>query len=85
MGKFYVGVSKNPKERLKLHNRGKGAKYTSDCGGFQIVYKETHKVLEDACKREKQIKGWSRAKKKALISGNIGKLQKLSRNKSRDG
>jgi len=82
VGKFYVGVSKNPKERLKLHNKGKGAKYTSDYKGFQIVYKEEHKVLADACRRERQLKGWSRAKKKALISGNIDRLQELSRSKS---
>ncbi len=81
VGKFYVGVSKNLEERLRLHNKGKGAKYTSDYKGFQIVYKEEHNVLADACKREKQIKGWSRAKKKALISGNIDRLQELSRSK----
>ena len=44
-----------------------------------VVYSEQYNTKREAENREKQIKGWSRAKKRALISGNIKKLESLSR------
>jgi len=48
----------------------------------QLVYCEKSGSLDDAMKRERQIKKWSRAKKEALINGELEALKKLS--KSRD-
>jgi putative endonuclease len=45
----------------------------------QLVYQEEFKRLDDAVKRERQIKKWSRAKKEALIRGEMETLQKLSK------
>jgi len=65
-----VGISPNPKLRLKKHNTGNGAKMSTDQGGFTLIY--TSKPFKDksaAMEREIQIKGWTRAKKEKLISG----------------
>jgi predicted GIY-YIG superfamily endonuclease len=43
-----------------------------------LKYFETIALLDDAIKREEQIKKWSRAKKKALIEANVDKLRALA-------
>lgn len=69
-GRYYVGISTNPDKRLKLHNKGLGAKLARDQGGFKIVYvSEPMLNQSDARFREIQIKGWTRLKKEKLISG----------------
>jgi len=49
---------------------------------FSLVYHETHDNRRAVLAREKQIKRWSRAKKEALIEGDIEKLKRLSSGKS---
>lgn len=78
---FYVGVTSDLKRRLRDHKSGFSS-HTKRYKAIELVYKEEYSVRSVAEEREKQIKGWSRAKKKALISGNIDKLQGLSRSKS---
>ncbi len=66
-------------ERLNEHIRGYSP-YTRKFSDINLVYSESdYKTREDAEKREKQLKGWSVAKKKALISGDKELLKKLSR------
>jgi len=48
----------------------------------KLVYQESYQNLNDAIKGERQIKKWSRAKKEALIKGELETLKILS--KSRD-
>jgi putative endonuclease len=69
-GSYYTGVSANVKKRIALHNAGRGAKYTRGRRPVQLVYLENCKSLSLALKRERQIKGWKRARKEALVSGN---------------
>src|SRR5699024_12647412 len=56
--------------RLLMHERGKGAKYTRGRGPFQVVYKEEFTSKGDALRREIEIKKMRRHEKIALISTN---------------
>lgn len=72
--KLYVGVSLNPIQRLKDHNKKHGADFTQD-GRFQIVFIEVYNTLSEARKREIQIKKWRREKKDFLIKRYTQGLQ----------
>lgn len=63
---LYIGISENPEQRLKDHNKGLGATFTEQ-GQFQIVFLEKHPDLSSARKREIQFKKWRRDKKEKLI------------------
>lgn len=63
---LYTGITRNLEKRLNEHNSGL-SKSTKNRGPVNLVYKEYFKTIEDAAKREKEIKGWSRKKKENLI------------------
>lgn len=65
---YYVGSTINLLHRIREHNDGLDF-YTKNKRPVTLVYFEEYSTQEDAYKREKQIKGWSRAKKEKLISG----------------
>lgn len=73
---YYVGLTHNVEERLKSHKSKKNIA-TKEYSQIELLYTETYKARPVAEKREKQLKGWSVAKKKALIIGNIPLLKKL--------
>jgi putative endonuclease len=62
------------------HHAGDGCHYTMDRLPVELIYLEVFDQIDQAFYREKQIQKWSRAKKEALIYGNIKKLKHLSRN-----
>lgn len=74
---YYVGITDNLERRLNEH-KNKKSFYTKQFSDIKMVYSEKFNNKIIAEKRELQIKGWSNAKKKALIQGNIKKLVKLS-------
>ena len=78
-GSFYVGSTTNLENRLKTHNQGEGANHTAKRRPVQLVYHERLDSFNDAVKRERQVKKWSREKKEALIRGEKEKLKKLSK------
>ncbi len=78
-GSYYVGLTTNLENRVKTHNQGKGPTYTAKRRPVQLVYHERFNNLDDAVRREGQVKKWSRAKKEALIRGEMETLQKLSK------
>ena len=67
-GSFYTGITTNLDQRTKDHNRGRGSKYTAYRHPVKLVYSEPHPDRSSALKREAQIKGWPRSKKKNLIN-----------------
>lgn len=79
---LYIGSTNNLEERLKRHKKSQAARFTSQNRGFKLVYKEEVNTLQEAMRREKQIKSWTRAKKEALINGNTDLLKKLSKKTS---
>jgi len=68
-GTFYTGHARDIDERIRAHNSGKAAKYTSGRLPVELVYSEVHETRSLAAKREYEIKGWKRARKQALIEG----------------
>ena len=78
---YYVGCTSNLKRRLQEHQTGRGADFTKGHLPFKLVYTEEYPTLEEAYKRERQLHGWSRAKKDALILGDIEALKRLSKSK----
>ncbi len=69
-GRYYVDITNDPKRRLEKHNSGIGSKFAREQGPFTLVY-VSHPLQDKstARKREIQLKGWSKAKKEKLISG----------------
>ena len=74
-----VGSTTNLEQRIKKHQSGWGAQYTCAHKPIELVYTEEYATYQEAFNRERQIKGWSRAKKEALIAGNFESLKRLSR------
>jgi predicted GIY-YIG superfamily endonuclease len=75
---LYIGQTNNLEKRIREHidHLEKAAKFTKEHGDFKLVYQEEFNTRLESMRREKQLKGWTRAKKEALISGNL-KLLKI--------
>lgn len=79
-GSYYVGSTNNLELRLKQHERGEGANHTKKHLPIKLLYFEEFERIESAFHREKQIQGWCRKKKEALINANYERLIRLSKN-----
>ena len=66
-GTLYTGFARDPDARVRVHNSGKGSKYTRSRRPVSLVYSESCESQSAALKRERQLKLWSRAQKEALI------------------
>ena len=82
---YYTGSTWHLEQRIEEHNSGtsaplsnRGANYTSKRLPVKLVYFEEYSRIEDAFKREKQVQGWTKKKKAALILGKYSDLHKLS-------
>jgi putative endonuclease len=73
---LYTGVTNNLDRRLKEHLK-KTSHYTGYNPPRKILYTKLFSTKSKVTKREKQIKGWTRRKKLALIEGNLDLLKKL--------
>ena len=77
-GSYYTGSTIRLERRIQEHKSGKGANHTKKYPPIELLYCEKHKHVAEAFYREKQIQGWSRKKKEALISGKSNLLPQLS-------
>ncbi len=66
---LYIGVTNNLVERLDEHyqKRGNDETWAGKYYCYKLIYYETFKYIDKAIEREKQLKGWTRAKKEFLI------------------
>ncbi len=64
---LYIGVTGNLPQRIYHHQQGKGSTFTKQYNVMDLLYAEPYEYVDDALCREKQLKGWSHAKKLALI------------------
>ncbi len=78
-GSYYVGSTKDLERRLWQHSEGLGAKYTARRRPVELVYAEEYTSIADAYQREKQVQGWGRKKREALIRGGYDALPELAR------
>lgn len=79
-GSYYTGSTNNLELRLTQHQNGKGANHTKKHLPVRLVYHEEFQRMDEAFYKEKQVQGWSRKKKDALILGQLEKLPGLSKN-----
>jgi putative endonuclease len=77
-GKYYTGSTIDLDKRLAEHQDGLGANFTRKYLPVKLVYVESFERIDQAFNREKQIQGWSRKKKEALIASDLNSLHKLS-------
>ena len=75
---FYTGVTNNLSRRLLEHKEGKGSIFTSKYNLFELVYYEVILGIEQAIKREKQLKNWHREWKINLIRSINPEMKDLS-------
>ena len=75
---YYTGSTKHLEIRIEQHQKGEGANHTKKRLPIELIYFEEYYRIDLAFYREKQIQGWSRAKKEALINGDINLLPSLS-------
>src|ERR1051325_779470 len=78
-GSYYVGSTKDLELRFSQHESGKDSRYTSGRLPVQLVYCEEYDRISDAFYREKQVQGWTRRKREALINGNPELLPALAK------
>ena len=89
-GQYYVGSTTNIVRRMDEHQLGstgspqveaqhRGAKFTKAHQPVKLVYTEEYNDEHEARMREQQLHGWSRAKKEALIRGDIETLKQLAK------
>ena len=62
---FYTGYAKDIKKRMKLHNEGKGAKYTRGRGPFELVYAQSFKTKGEALQMSIRLNSSLERKRKA--------------------
>ncbi len=78
-GTYYTGITNDVDRRLKEHNAGINPKaFTFGRRPVEVVYREIFNNVVQAIAWEKQIKGWSRKKKEAVIAGNWDILPELA-------
>jgi putative endonuclease len=78
-GSYYTGSTIDLERRLWQHQNGLGAKHTAKRLPVELVYCEFFEEVSDAFYREKQIQGWSRKKKQALMAGDDNLLHQLAK------
>ncbi|MFH1230763.1 MAG: GIY-YIG nuclease family protein, partial [Planctomycetota bacterium] len=66
---LYSGITNDLVQRVKKHNSGKGAKFTSVRNPVKLVFSEKYDNISLARKREEQVKRWSKMKKEDMIKG----------------
>jgi len=75
---YYTGKTQKLEERIAQHQNGTFKGYTSKRLPVELVYVHGFSTYHDAIQAERQIKGWSHAKKKALVHGDFELLHDLS-------
>jgi len=79
-GNYYTGSTIDLERRLAQHQAGEGANFTRKHLPVELLYYEEFQRIDEAFYREKQVQGWSRAKKEALIHNCPKELPGLSKN-----
>ena len=76
---YYTGSTNNLELRLAQHQNGEGAHHTAKRLPLELVYVEEFNRIDEAFYREKQVQGWSRKKKEALIQEMPEHLHELAK------
>jgi putative endonuclease len=77
-GTLYIGMTNNMERRVAEHKSGEFEGFASEHHCHRLVYYECFQFVQDAINREKQLKGWRRSKKIALIESKNPRWQDLA-------
>lgn len=80
-GSYYVGSTRALEARVDEHQQGRGARYTARRRPVTLVWTLETDRIDEAYVLERQLQGWSRAKREALIEGRLADLPRLSRSR----
>jgi putative endonuclease len=84
-GSYYTGVTNDLDRRLSEHEKGLNPNcYTFKRRPVKLVFHESFNDVNQAIAFEKQVKGWRRAKKEAIINGDWHLLPELSKKHSKE-
>ena len=78
-GSYYTGSTTDLERRLEQHQNGEGANHAKKRLPVSLLYYEEYSRIDEAFYREKQVQGWSRKKKEALIEGKSELLPLLAK------
>jgi putative endonuclease len=80
---YYTGTTRAYLDlRIAEHNAGTFPGFTATRRPVELVYSEYFNQIVDAIAAERQVKGWSRAKKEALMAGDFARIEKLARRRA---
>jgi tRNA/rRNA methyltransferase len=78
---YYVGHTDDLERRLAQHHAGTVSGYTQGRRPVRLVFSEEFPTRQEALAAERQLKGWSRAKKEAMIMGNWDRVRLLAKSR----
>jgi putative endonuclease len=81
-GSYYTGHTDNLEKRIREHDFGTFECYTKTRLPIKLVYQQACQTREECLRAEQRVKGWSRAKKAAMVRGDWAEVSRLARNKS---
>jgi putative endonuclease len=82
-GAYYTGTTRaDLDQRVTEHQLGRFPGFTEQRRPVVLVYSEYFDQIVDAIAAERKVKGWSRAKKEALMAGDFGRLESLARRRT---
>ena len=80
-GRLYVGHTDNLEHRIAQHQSGSIPGFTRDYLPVEYIWSQEFPTRIEALTAERQIKGWSRAKKLALVRGDWDRISFLAKSK----
>ena len=81
-GSYYTGHTDNLEARVSQHHAGTYPCYTANRRPLELMWSQDFSTREAALAAERQIKGWSRKKKEAMILGDWAEVSRLAKSKS---
>ncbi len=78
-GSLYIGATTDLKKRYEEHCTKRACRTTTLDPPIALVYSEEYETFSETRRREAQVKRWSRAKKEALVAGNLATLRNLAK------
>jgi putative endonuclease len=81
-GSYYTGHTDNLEMRIGQHHAGECAGYTVTRRPLELLWSQECPIRKEALSAERQIKGWSRRKKEAMMRGDWAEVSRLAQSKS---
>jgi len=81
-GSYYTGHTDNLELRIAQHHSGELGGYTATRKPLQLVFSQPCATREEALTAERQVKGWNRKKKEAMMRGDWNEVSRLARSRN---